>query len=420
MRTNSIAYYMTLVFIFSVAIDVMGQKKVDGAVEEKDYGLEAPSINTSPLPEYDYNQLDYGMNMGIEQTPSGRLWSCWTAGGDNPDSFILLIASDDNGLTWSKPLAVVDAHEPTLSEKRSVQNGNLWTDPLGRLWLFFDQSMIDFDGRAGVWYSVCNNPDDQSPVWSRPKRIWHGTAKSKPIVLKTGEWLLPVSLLNRNIIDKVPGKYLDAYHELDSLRMAHVFISTDSGNTWHRGGGVRFPNPSYDEHHVVERCDSTLWMTARTNNGIWESVSSDKGKTWPEPRQYMEHISSRHFIRRLQSGRIILIKHGEIDERTITRSKLTAYLSDDDGKTWRGGLIIDERRGISYPDGVQAPDGTIYISYDRNRATDGEILMARFREEDVLAKHFREPKSTSKLLISKPQGLDKQPPPSENLIYQEN
>src|SRR5439155_22120131 len=40
---------------------------------------------------------------------------------------------------------------------------------------------------------------------------------------------------------------------------------------------------------------------------------------------------------------------------------------------------------VSYPDGIQAPDGTIHILYDWNRHTDAEILLAKFREEDVLA-----------------------------------
>ena len=55
-----------------------------------------------------------------------------------------------------------------------------------------------------------------------------------------------------------------------------------------------------------------------------------------------------------------------------------------------------------YPDGFQAPDGTIYISYDRNRATDGEILLARFTEADVLAQKITGPKSRLKMLISRP------------------
>ena len=64
--------------------------------------------------------------------------------------------------------------------------------------------------------------------------------------------------------------------------------------------------------------------------------------------------------------------------------------------------MLDERTGISYPDGFQAPDGSIYISYDRNRATDGEILFAKFTEEDILARSVVNPGSRLKNLISHP------------------
>ena len=65
------------------------------------------------------------------------------------------------------------------------------------------------------------------------------------------------------------------------------------------------------------------------------------------------------------------------------RSHLTAYASDDDGKSWYGGLLLDERRGVSYPDGIEGANGTIYVVYDRGRNTDREILMATFTEEDL-------------------------------------
>jgi hypothetical protein len=38
---------------------------------------------------------------------------------------------------------------------------------------------------------------------------------------------------------------------------------------------------------------------------------------------------------------------------------------------------------VSYPDGVEADNGKIYVVYDRGRFTDREILMATFTEEDV-------------------------------------
>ncbi len=51
-----------------------------------DLALIPPTLNTAPLPKYDYDKLDYGMTIGIDRTPKGRLWACWVAGGDSPKS----------------------------------------------------------------------------------------------------------------------------------------------------------------------------------------------------------------------------------------------------------------------------------------------------------------------------------------------
>jgi len=365
-----------------------------------DLALIPPRLNTNPLPKYNYDQLDYGMTIGIERTPKGRLWACWVAGGDSPEAFFVLATSDDDGETWSKPRLVVDAHCPNLPRERSVLVGNLWSDPLGRLWLFFDQSMDMFDGRAGVWAAICENPDAEAPAWSKPQRIWHGVALNKPIVLSTSEWLLPISLDQRGGF----GPFKGAFKELDRFRGANVFVSVDQGTTWQRRGHMRFPNPDWHEHMIVERRDGTLWMLARTAKGVMQSTSSDGGRTWWEPSfpDGIRHPVARFHIRRLASGRILMVKHGETMDTHEGRSKLTAWLSEDEGKTWKGGLMLDERKGISYPDGFQAPDGTIYISYDRNRATDGEILLARFTEQDVLAGRLVSPGSAFRMLISRP------------------
>jgi sialidase-1 len=134
-----------------------------------------------------------------------------------------------------------------------------------------------------------------------------------------------------------------------------------------------------------------------------EATSRDGGRTWSPPADSnIKHPAARFHIRRLVSGKLLLVKHGDKVDAHEGRVQLSAWLSDDDGQTWQGGLVLDERKGISYPDGFQAPDGTIYISYDRNRATDGEILLARFTEADVLAKQPTGPKSKLKLLISRP------------------
>lgn len=367
----------------------------------------SPVVNTNPDKKYRIKNLDYGMTIGIERTPGGRIWACWVGGGDDGNAFFVLAWSDNDGKKWSDTKVVIDPHDESLPLKRRTIVGQLWTDPKGRLWLFFDQAMTYYDGRNGNWYTICENPDDKNPVWSDPVYIGFGSTLQKPTIASSGEWILPVSLWPRHRMDiKFEKGWKEnplkgAYKELDPLRGAHVFISQDEGKTWIRRGMVKYPKPSYDEHLIIELTDGTWWMTARTGLGIWQSFSTDKGYSWTEPTLYQEHVDSRHFIMRLNSGNLLLVRHG-INSKLKHRSHLRASLSTDDGKTWIGSLLLDERGGVSYPTGFQTLDGYIYISYDYLRTSKGEILMARFNETDILSKKIVSPRGGLRMMISKP------------------
>lgn len=362
--------------------------------------LDPPVVNTAPGPEYDDGVRVGNMIIGIERTPKGRLWACWVGNGDNANGFFMLATSDDGGAKWSKPRVVIDPTDPPNAPQRRALVGNLWTDPSGRLWLFFDQSLGYFDGRCGDWYITCENPDADEPTWSKPVRFADGCTLNKPTVLSNGDWLLPVSLWTRDRIG--PAILKDAHHDLDPIRMANVFASTDQGKTWARRGGVAFPETDFDEHMIVELRDGRLWMLARTKKGISESFSTDAGRTWSQPQaSAIQNASARFFIRRLSSGNLLLVKNGPIDVRLPRRSSMMAFLSDDDGKTWGRGLLLDDRAEVSYPDGIQSPDGLIHILYDWNRHTDAEIMLAKFREEDVRAGKFVSPGARPRMLVNK-------------------
>lgn len=375
-----------------------------------DLALLPPRLNTSPLPQYDYDKLDYGMTIGIARTPGGRIWAAWVGGEDGPKAFMLAATSDDDGETWSKPRLVIHSNTSLMPIPRTVIVGNLWSDPLGRLWFFFDQTMHHFDGRGGLWAARCDNPDAENPMWSAPRRIWHGSMLNKPVVLSSGEWMLAAQLLQNPGLGPFKA---GMFPELDPLRGVNLFISTDAGETWQCRGRVAMPNPCWHEPMVVELRDGRLWMLARTRQGIVQTFSADGGRTWSEP-VYPEGIkqpAARFHFRRLASGRILLVKHGNrIDSYAAEnrgRVKLSAWLTEDEAKTWRGGLILDDRAGVSYPDGFQGPDGRIYISYDLNRATEGKIFLARFTEEDVLAGRLVSPRSELQRCIIRPLGLPK-------------
>ena len=95
---------------------------------------------------------------------------------------------------------------------------------------------------------------------------------------------------------------------------------------------------------------------------------------------------------------------GRVQPSWRQRSHLTAYLSSDDGLTWKGGLLLDDRLVVSYPDADQGPDGIIYVIYDHNRESDREILLARFTEAEVADGKISEPGSALRLLVNRATG----------------
>jgi len=304
--------------------------------------------------------------------PGGRLWATWYAGitpGEDDNTYVVLTTSGDNGKTWEEVLVV----DPDAGGPRRTFDPELWLAPDGKLRLTWtERHSADFPTDS-LWMLEISNPDSEASPCTPPVRITDGVMMCKPLVLTTGEWALPVYKLITT-----PGVYTKP-----GTRMV---VSTDQGKTWSIRGSATIPDAvrSFDEHMFVERKDGSLWMLARTQYGIGESVSHDRGVTWPDiaPSTLM-NPSSRFFIRRLASGNLLLVKNGPPNQQT-SRSQLTAYISNNDGASWQGGLLLDEREGVSYPDGQQDNTGLIRIVYDLNRISDRMILMASFREEDVL------------------------------------
>ena len=339
----------------------------------------------------------------IERTGRGRLFACWYSGGktEEPGNIIVVEKSDDDGRTWSDGFYTV-AHDD--GEVRCFDPA-LWIDPKGRLWLFWTQSWMYYDNRDGVWAALCDDPDAENVVFGAPRRLMNGLMLEKPIVTKKGEWLFPAALWSRAF-----SRPWEDHPELRDEELANVYASLDEGETFERRGGVDMPERAFDEHCLVELSDDRLWMTVRTKYGVGQAFSSDGGRTWENigPSGHTGP-NSRFFVRRLKSGRLIMVNHVNPTYQTSpldwnARNNLMAMLSDDDGRTWRGALVLDARNEISYPDGVQADNGDIYIIYDRERYGAREILMAVFTEEDVLEGRLVSPRGRLRQLVNRATG----------------
>lgn len=323
----------------------------------------------SPRPEHAVTNRAFQGIPSMALAPGGRLWANWYAGvtpGEDHNNYVVLSTRGSGAPDWREVLTI----DPDGGGKVRAFDPELWVSPDGRLFVFWAQmSTGRRDSQLGVWCIETRMADAEQPQWSTPRRIADGVMMCKPLMLSTGEWVLPIS----------------KWREHDNS--AQMIVSTDQGKSWTLRGACNVPVEvrQFDEHMFIERRDRSIWLLARTNYGIGESVSTDRGATWPELKpSAIHHPAARFFIRRLASGNLLLVKHGPLDKKT-GRSHLTAFVSNDDGKTWGGHLLLDERLGVSYPDGQQSADGLIRIIYDFSRVDERQILIASFREEDVAA-----------------------------------
>ena len=314
---------------------------------------------------------------------NGRLWATFygsPTGGEDSNNYCTLATSADGGRTWTDVLV---ADPDGLGPKRAF-DPEIWTAPDGRLfWTWAERvaplQAVDSDPGAGCNADPKNDKlmcvelqgdAPPEPPYPQPRQIARGVMMCKPIVRRDGAWLFPVA-------------------HWSAALSACFYESRDEGKSFAFIGGVSLPAGirAYDEHAAAELGNGDILTFIRTARGTncMESVSHDDGRTWDAPRKArFEHTSSRFFLQRLKSGNLLLVKHGKIGE-DCGRRNLTAYLSDDDGATWKGGLLLDERNHASYPDGDQAADGLIHVIYDHDRTGAQEILLASFTEADVLA-----------------------------------
>ncbi len=373
--------------------------------------LTPPSVVLNPGIGYETSNRKWQGIPGIESTSHGKLFATWYTGGDGEgcDNHVLLVTSCDGGSTWSKPVLVIDP-----PGKVRAFDPVVWRDPKGRLWLFWSQSYTWWNGRGGVWGIRCDKPDAENLTWSSPKRVANGVMMNKPMVRSNGEWFLPTAVWALGP-SELPELNFDCgvIPEMKHQVASNATVSVDDGETFTCRGGADVPLRSFDEHMFVERLDGSLWMLVRTRYGIGQSVSTDGGVTWtPGSPTEIACPDSRFCVRRLASGRLLMVNH----HKFTGRSHLTASLSEDDGNTWNSHLLLDERSNVSYPDTAMVDDQFIHVIYDRERRKDGEILLAKITEADILAGRLCDDKSFLKRVVNRLQ-TQVEDEPSDAVAY---
>ena len=197
--------------------------------KQKDTALIPANVKTKNLEKYERIHRRWQGIPAIAITKNGIMYcACYSGGnGEGKDNYVLVERSKDGGQTWSEPIAVVDPEGYVRAF-----DACLWVTPNNELALFWNQSFGGFDGRAGVFLSICKNPEKENLCWTSAIRITDGVMLNKPIIGEHGEWLLSLSLWNNVESD---------FNQDCTDRMIKVYATSDKGVSFYKMGEFTMP-----------------------------------------------------------------------------------------------------------------------------------------------------------------------------------
>lgn len=285
----------------------------------------------------------------------------------DPDNYVAVCRSRDEGYTWAKP-------EPVY---KSDENGCLFSEIYvadGRLTLFANSHGGFFEN----WQNWVMNSDDSGATWSKPKRFEpmpRRTFLRNRFVMKNGTWLLPFQTY-ANVADPLASPIKDGTHK-DAYN--GTLLSADEGRTWKASNQIG-PTAGWAENNVVELSDGRIVMLIRADGKgyLLRSESNDGGVTWAQPELTdIPNPGTKFRLHLLSDGRIILVHNPNSQTKhpnsrpqcQCNRNPLAMWISDDDMKSWGYQRILTDFPGmLAYPDGVVDEDERyVHFAFDYNR-----------------------------------------------------
>lgn len=272
---------------------------------------------------------------------------------------------------WSDPKPI--ARDPF----RSVGNGVIWEAPDGLVWLFYVVRFGETWSTSRVQVKVSR---DGALTWSDASvlSLDEGTmVRNRPIVLKNGDYLLPVYRETGHDPEKVGAESTSLFLRYEPSKR----LWTRTGPIRSAKGNIQPAVVELDDNHLIAYCRRGGDYDPKTIGYIVRAESRDGGLTWSEGKDsaFPNPNAAVEFLK-LQSGRLLLIFNDSMARRT----PLTAALSTDQDRTWTSRRNIREGEGdFGYPSAFQARDGRIHVVYTSDRRT--VVNHATFDEDWVIS-----------------------------------
>ncbi len=338
---------------------------------------------------------------GVAELPGGELLVSWYRGSGErtADDVAVFGSRKPVGGAWSEAFVMADT--PGFPDGNTA----LFVDPVGKLWLFWPLVLANTWESCLTQYRTATNPAgagcpkwdwqgqlalkplDFEPILTREFAKWRARlpgpppkefaveavrakaadklfarlgwqTRCKPIVLKSGRWLLPLYS--------------------DTFSAGLMAVTDDAGKTWAASqplAGFGSIQPT-----LFEKKDGTVVAYMRENGPLGNvrvCASADGGMSWGSVGEsVLVNPGSGIDGVRLADGRWLLV-HNDTPKG---RHRLAVSVSDDEGQTWKWTrhLVDDPAGRFHYPACIQAKDGSVHVVYSTFLPGGKTMTHARF------------------------------------------
>lgn len=313
---------------------------------------------------------------GLVTTTKGTLVAVFdlrhTSSADLPgDIDVGMMRSTDHGKTWSGVTKILDFDK---NEKNSRSNGvgdpSILVDTkTGRLFVaaLWSKGNRAWNGSGPgltpeeTGQFVLTQSDDDGVTWSKPLNI-SATTKGRD-----AKWRLFFNGPG-NGIQLRDGTLIFAaqYRAADGPPHSCFIYSKDGGENWSVSTAAIADKPPTSEAQIAELSDGSLLLSmrdeSRSGKRAWAryTFKDDIGKgTWSDHWLDVPDPTCMASLIRHPSGALLFSNPNSAKSRVA----MTVRWSEDDGKTWSAGRLLDPR-GSMYSSMTVLADGSIGILYE--------------------------------------------------------
>jgi predicted neuraminidase len=275
---------------------------------------------------------------------------------------------------WTKPEIIAD------TPNRSEGNAAVWQGPDGRVWLFYVTNYGPTWSSARIKYKIST---DGAHTWSDSSMLSfeQGTmVRSRPIVLHSGDYLLPVYHETGEDRERTASDTCSYFLRYDPKEKTW----TPTNRIHSEIGNLQAAPVQINDNHLIAYLRRGGGFGPMKDGVLYRSESRDGGWTWsPGKRtQFRNPNSAADFIK-LTNGHLLLVFNDNNEGR---RMPLTAAISVDNDKSYpyRRNIVNEPGDTAAYPSAMQTRDGKIHVVYTSSRRT--VINHALFDESAILGK----------------------------------